>query len=86
MRNDLDDDLTDIIESGLKSEFQRDYLEPVLNAEIERCKDFLSSCSIDDFVGVQAKVRTLKEILERPRRDYKDMKEVKNERERKFAS
>ena len=77
----MKDDLTDIIESGIRSDFWIEYFEPELTEEIERCKEYLLHCSIDDFKGVQIKAQTLKEILEKPRKDYKDMKGAKDERQ-----
>lgn len=72
----MNDDLTDIIESGIRGDFWKEYFEPAIRDEIERCKTFLLHCSDNDFQKVQIKAQTLMEILEKPRKDYKEMKGV----------
>jgi len=75
-----EDDLSDIIYSGIKTDFWIDYFEPELNTEIERCKEALLTCAPEEILQIQVRARTLREILEKPRKDYKERKEEKHER------
>ena len=66
--------IAELIENGISSSFWKEYFVPELKEEIEKYKNMLVSCPIDDVRALQEHVRCCEEWLKRPAADLKKSK------------
>lgn len=74
----MNEDLQDIILNGLQGDFWNEYLKPEIEKDIGLMKEYLTTCSPESVAVVQAKIATLRYILEKPRLDAKAQKGENN--------
>jgi len=58
--------IEELIENGISSSFWKEYFVPMLNGEIERYKDALADCSLDNVRAYQERIGSYRELLKKP--------------------